>query len=86
MVPQRPTIPVYPSAWSLVAVKRRKTFEVVAVDDDIDDDDETMTLTFGTLPHRVNAGNLTTAIVSLIDNDDPIVEISFDRATELRDN
>ena len=58
-----------------------KTFEITATDDDIDDDDETVTLSFGTLPHRVNAGNFSTAIVSLIDNDDPIVAVSFDQVT-----
>ena len=34
-----------------------KTFEMVATDDDIDDDDETIALTFGTLPDNVEAGS-----------------------------
>ena len=55
--------------------------KITATDDTIDDDNETMTLTFGILPHRVNPGNLTTAMVSLIDNDDPIVAVSFDQST-----
>ena len=57
-----------------------KTFAVVAVDDDIDDDDETVALSFGILPHRVNAGNLSTTTVSLADNDVPIVTVSFNQA------
>ena len=56
-----------------------KTFEVVALDDDIDDDDESITLSFGTLPDNVEAGSPATATVSLTDND-VSVTVSFDQA------
>ena len=55
-----------------------KTFELFAVDDDVDDDGETLMLSFGTLPDRVNNGG--SALVSLVDNDDPVVMVSFDQS------
>ncbi len=57
-----------------------KSFEVAAVDDDIDDDDETLTLGFGTLPNGVSPGENASAMVTLVDNDDPEVRVSFDAA------
>ena len=51
-----------------------KTFEVVAVNDDIDDDGETIALSFGTLPHRVNAGSQST--ITIIDNDQRGITVS----------
>ena len=65
-------------ASSSPAARTRKTFEIVAVDDEIDDDDESITLSFGTLSHRVNPGSLAT--VALADNDDPVVTVSFGQA------
>ena len=61
--------------------QKKKTFEVVAVDDDIDDDDESIALSFGTLPHKVRTRRPSTTTVSLIDNDDPIVEVSFEQTS-----
>ena len=55
-----------------------KTFDLLATDDDMDDDGETLTLSFGRLPNRVNNGG--SALVSLVDNDDPVVMVSFDQA------
>ena len=55
-----------------------KTFELLAMDDDMDDDGETLTLSFGRLPNRVNNGG--SALVSLVDNDDPVVMVFFDQA------
>ena len=55
-----------------------KTFDVLATDDDVDDDGEMVTLSFGTLPDRVNKGG--SASVSLVDNDDPVVTVSFDQS------
>ena len=42
-----------------------------AINDDIDDDDEYLTLTFGTLPNLVIAGDTSTVRIDLVDNDDP---------------
>ena len=58
-----------------------KTFEVTAVDDDVDDDGETVALGFGTLPDKVRSGSPSTAMVNLVDNDDPVVTVSFGQAT-----
>ena len=48
---------------------RRQTFSVMATDDDVDDDGETVALRFGTLPPRVEAGDPATSTVHLGDND-----------------
>ena len=45
-----------------------KTFDVLATDDDVDDDGEMVRLSFGALPDRVNEGG--SASVSLVDNDE----------------
>ena len=45
------------------------TFKVKATDDHIDDDGETVTLTFDGLPMGVTAGSQSTASVTLIDDD-----------------
>ena len=46
-----------------------QTFTVVATDDSIDDDGESVDLSFGTLGDGVTAGSQSTASVALIDND-----------------
>ena len=50
---------------------------VTATDDDVDDDDENVRLSFGPLPAMVNNGANEFAIVSITDNDDPLVSVSF---------
>ena len=61
---------------------REKTFTVTATNDTVDDDGETVVLSFGTMPDtRVTASGNTTATVDLVDNDDPEVKVSFERAT-----
>ena len=56
-----------------------KSFDFSATDDTIDDDDESVKLEFGSLPHRVSAGDPDQTIVNITDNDDPQVTVSFDR-------
>ena len=56
-----------------------KSFNFSATDDTIDDDDESVKLEFGSLPHRVSAGDPDQTIVNITDNDDPQVTVSFDR-------
>ena len=46
-----------------------KTFTVTAADDDIDDDGESVALSFGALPEGVAAGSRATASVTLTDDD-----------------
>ena len=54
-----------------------KDFVVTVIDDDIDDDGETLSFSIGTPPERVNVGSPSTTVVRLSDNDDPVVTISF---------
>ena len=58
------------------------TFTVSITDDDLDDDDETVTLSFGTLPSTVkDGGDHQTATVTIRDDDDPQVTVEFGAAT-----
>ena len=50
-----------------------KTFTIMATDDSDNDDGESLTLRFGTLPAGVNAGSPATATVNITDNDVPTV-------------
>ena len=58
-----------------------KSFPLTAVDDGDDDDGESVLLGFGTLPDRVSAPDTTarpaSATVSITDDDDPAVQVSF---------
>ncbi len=53
------------------------TFSLSAIDDLIDDDGETLLLEFDVLPLGVSAGDISIAEVSILDNDDPLVQVSF---------
>ena len=53
-----------------------KTFSVTLVDDTIDDDDETLTLSIDE-PHIKSGGTNDTATVNITDNDDPEVAVQF---------
>ena len=59
-----------PASVAFAANQTQQTFTVTAVDDAVDDDDETVTLTLGALlPGGVSAGSPATATVTLTDND-----------------
>ena len=59
-----------------------KTFTVAVTDDDVDDDDESITLSFGTLPTTVKTGGThETATITIRDDDDPEVEVEFGDTT-----
>ena len=59
-----------PRSVSFAADDTEQTFTVTAVDDAVDDDNETVTLTLGSrLPGGVSAGSPATATVTLTDND-----------------
>ena len=53
------------------------TLTVTAEDDSEDDDGESITIGFGTLPSGVTATSPETTTVSLVDNDDPAVTVRF---------
>ena len=54
-----------------------KTLTFSATQDDVDDDGESVKLTFGTPPPRVSAGTVNESTVNIRDDDDPQVSVSF---------
>ena len=59
-----------------------QTVTVTTTDDDVDDDGESVRLAFGPdLPRRVSRGNIPETVVSIMDDDDPEVRVSFGSAT-----
>ena len=56
------------------------SFVFAAVDDDVDDDGEGVTLRFASLPEGVSAGDAGEAVVSIGDDDVPAVDVSFAEA------
>ena len=71
-----------PSSLTFGANETEKTFTVTALDDSIDDDGEGVTLGFGVvLPEGVTRGSEATATVSLLDNDNPAVTVTFAQAS-----
>ena len=57
------------------------TVTVTAEDDSEDDDGESITIGFGTLPAGVSAGSTASTTVSLVDDDDPAVTVQFGAAS-----
>ena len=58
----------------------QQTFTVTLTDDEIDDDDEGLTLSFGTVPDAIKeGGDHEMATITIRDDDDPPVEISFEQ-------
>ena len=58
-----------------------KTFSFSATDDTDDDDGERVRLNFGPLPARVSSASPSQAIVSITDDDDPSVTVSFEQSS-----
>ena len=54
-----------------------QTISFEAIQDDVDDDGESVQLGFGTLPSRVSAGTPNQVIFSIDDDDDPRVTVMF---------
>ena len=61
--------------------QQSKQIMLTAVDDEIDDDGESVTLGFGGLPGGVAAGADNEVTVSITDNDDPSVTVRFEQTT-----
>ena len=57
-----------------------QSFRVRAINDDVDDDGEYLTFSFGTLPELVYAGDQASVRVDLVDDDDPPVDVFFEQA------
>ena len=68
-----------PADVTFVAGETSKSFVITPVDDSVDDDDETLKVLFGTLPETMRAHGTTETVVTIVDNDDPQVEVNFRR-------
>ena len=71
-----------PQSVTFDAGEMSKTITFTAAQDDVDDDGESVLLAFGApLPGGVSLGTTVTTTVSITDDDDPQVAVSFDRAS-----
>ena len=71
-----------PSELVFMPGETEKTFTVELTQDTLDDDDESIALSFGTLPDTVKSGgDNETATVTIRDDDDPEVDVEFGAAT-----
>ena len=66
-----------PSSIVFNAGDTEKAFTFAATEDALDDDGESVVLTFGALPDGITAGSRSEASVSIIDDDVPSVTVSF---------
>ena len=70
-----------PSELVFMPGETEKSFTVELTQDTLDDDDESITLSFGTLPDTVKSGgDNQTATVTIRDDDDPEVDVEFGAA------
>ncbi len=71
-----------PSSVTFESGDTSQTFAFTATQDAVDDDDEQVKLTFGTLPSGVTAGTTSETVVSITDDDAPDdVKVSFAAST-----
>ena len=68
---------IAPLKVTFVSGETEKTIALTAVQDEVDDDDEGVMLSFRSLPTGVIAGNLDSTTVWITDDDDPQVSVSF---------
>ena len=66
-----------PDSVTFTSGETSRSFRFSAMDDTVDDDGESVQLSFDTLPARVSAGATSETTVSILDDDDPEVEVSF---------
>ena len=70
-----------PTSVTFNSTDTEKTFSFAAASDSVDDDGESVKLTFGTLPTGVTAGTTNESVVSITDDDVPAVTVSFEQGT-----
>ena len=70
-----------PESVTFNAGETSKSFTVTAVEDTADEPDAVLTLTFGTLPAGYVPGTHAELVLTVVDDDHPIVSATFDRAT-----
>ena len=73
-----------PASLTFNSGDTEKEFTFGAEADDVDDDGESVKLTFGTLPAGVTSGATAESTVSITDDDDPGVKASFGAASPIR--
>ena len=69
VAPERRDLDGVPATVAFAAGETARTFTVSVDDDEVDEDDETVTFGFGTLPHRVSAGAPSSAALTVTDDD-----------------
>ena len=70
-----------PTSVTFGSSDTERTFTFSATQDTVDDDGESVKLTFGTLPTGVTEGTTKETVVSITDDDVPSVTVSFGSAT-----
>ena len=71
-----------PDSVTFNSGETEKTFTFTATHDTVDDDGESVKLTFGTLPTRVSEGDTNEeTVVSITDDDHPEVTVSFEKSS-----
>ena len=71
-----------PTSVTLSTDKRSETITFMTVQDSEDDDEDQVTMGFGTMPdERVSAGAVPSTKISITDDDDPQVTVKFGAAT-----
>ena len=72
-----------PTELVFMPEETEKTFTLTVTDDALDDDDESVTLSFGTLPDTVKEGGTNEqATIVINDDDDPEVTVQFGQASQ----
>ena len=69
-----------PESLTFNAGDMSKTITFTATQDEVDDDGESVLLAFGILPNGVSPGTRKETTVSITDDDDPAVTVSFEQA------
>ena len=70
-----------PASVTFQSGDTEKSFTFRAAQDTVNDDGESVKLSFGALPAGVTAGARDEATVSIVDNDDPAVTVRFEQAS-----
>ena len=70
-----------PSSVTFRSGDTEQTFTVTTVNDTVDDDDERIELSFGTLPDAVTASGATETTIEITDDDVPQVTVSFEESS-----
>ena len=70
-----------PGSLQFLSGQTSKSFTFTAIDDFVDDDDESVKLGFGSLPAGVNKGSPAESTISITDDDDPAVTVRFGAAS-----